>query len=197
MTSPEKKAHNIIKHLADYVLIWSGGGGDDLAKSPHMARISNSVYDDLCPDDPTCSHFGFYEGQVPTPMMAESLLYKLHRHNSIPGVRVDPKLFKEVFRSKYDMVRVFEVVGVSEASKEFTKNPANRKCDYEGSWHCKGQYPPALEKLLSRKKDFKQLEDFNVDRDEKSKKYHEDYMRRIHNQGPPSSPPTKRRPGGK
>jgi dolichyl-diphosphooligosaccharide---protein glycosyltransferase len=23
--------------------VWTGGGGDDLAKSPHMARIGNSV----------------------------------------------------------------------------------------------------------------------------------------------------------
>merc|ERR1719329_75443 len=62
LTSPEKRAHNIIKHMADYVLIWTGGGGDDLAKSPHMARIGNSVFDDICPDDPTCQNFGFYQG---------------------------------------------------------------------------------------------------------------------------------------
>eukprot|EP00463_Aulacantha_scolymantha_P004711 TRINITY_DN5853_c0_g1_i1.p1 TRINITY_DN5853_c0_g1~~TRINITY_DN5853_c0_g1_i1.p1 ORF type:complete len:316 (-),score=47.35 TRINITY_DN5853_c0_g1_i1:27-974(-) len=54
LTSPEKRAHKIIRHLADYVLIWVGGGGDDLAKSPHMARIGNSVFSDICPNDPTC-----------------------------------------------------------------------------------------------------------------------------------------------
>jgi dolichyl-diphosphooligosaccharide---protein glycosyltransferase len=27
----------IARHLADYVLVWAGGGGDDLAKSPHLA----------------------------------------------------------------------------------------------------------------------------------------------------------------
>ena len=57
--------HQVIRHLADYVLIWAGSGfhrnkrradvclllllgkgGDDVAKSPHMARIANSA---ACP----------------------------------------------------------------------------------------------------------------------------------------------------
>merc|ERR1719263_643332 len=59
LTNPEKKAWNIVRHLADYILVWTGGGGDDLAKSPHMARIANSVYPDLCPNDPACREFGF------------------------------------------------------------------------------------------------------------------------------------------
>jgi len=57
MTSPEKEAHRIARHLADYVLIWAGGGGDDLAKSPHLRRIANSVYSGLC-REPTCGGFG-------------------------------------------------------------------------------------------------------------------------------------------
>ena len=44
--------------MADYILVWSGGGGDDVAKSPHLARIANSVYRDMC-SDPVCSTFGF------------------------------------------------------------------------------------------------------------------------------------------
>merc|ERR1712161_151744 len=44
LTGPEKDAHRIARHLADYVLVWAGGGGDDLAKSPHLKRIANSVY---------------------------------------------------------------------------------------------------------------------------------------------------------
>ena len=55
----------MIRHLADYVLIWTGGGGDDLAKSPHMRRISNSVYRDICPGDPTCAEFGFMQACAP------------------------------------------------------------------------------------------------------------------------------------
>jgi hypothetical protein len=59
LTSPEKDAHRIARHLADYVLVWTGGGGDDVAKSPHLRRIANSVYRGLC-REPTCSDFGFY-----------------------------------------------------------------------------------------------------------------------------------------
>ena len=36
----------------------------------------NSVYPGHC-SDPTCSQFGFLSDRSPTPMMAESLLYKL------------------------------------------------------------------------------------------------------------------------
>ena len=55
LTSKEKRAHELIRHLADYVLVWAGGGGDDLAKSPHIARIGNSVYSDICgTKDPMC-----------------------------------------------------------------------------------------------------------------------------------------------
>jgi dolichyl-diphosphooligosaccharide--protein glycosyltransferase len=57
LTSPEKEAHRIARHLADYVLIWAGGGGDDLAKSPHLRRIANSVFPGLC-KEPTCRGFG-------------------------------------------------------------------------------------------------------------------------------------------
>ena len=43
-----------MRHLADYVLVWStrfaGNPGDDIAKSPHMARISGSVYKDIKPN---------------------------------------------------------------------------------------------------------------------------------------------------
>lgn len=59
LTAPEKEAHRIARHLADYVLVWAGGGGDDLAKSPHLRRIANSVYRGLC-KEPTCRDFGFY-----------------------------------------------------------------------------------------------------------------------------------------
>ncbi|KAH8061963.1 Oligosaccharyl transferase STT3 subunit [Aureococcus anophagefferens] len=119
LTSPEKSAHKIVRHLADYVLIWTGGGGDDLAKSPHMARIGNSVYRDICPDDPTCRSFGFLDRQgTPTAMMAESLLFKLHSHNQRPGVAADPNLFREVYTSRFNKVRIFKVMKVSKKSKD-------------------------------------------------------------------------------
>ena len=58
LTGPADEGYEIARHLADYVLVWAGGGGDDVAKSPHLARIAASVYRDMC-SDPVCSGFGF------------------------------------------------------------------------------------------------------------------------------------------
>ena len=44
LTAPQEEAHSYARHLADYVLVWAGGGGDDLAKSPHLARIGNAAF---------------------------------------------------------------------------------------------------------------------------------------------------------
>lgn len=167
LTNPEKKAYNIMRHLADYVLVWAGGHGDDMGKSPHLARIANSVFPDVCgEDDPTCRKFGFTQ-TGPTEMMAASFLYKAVKHN-MEGVRLDPKLFKEVHTTKYGLMRIFKVLGVSEESKNWIADPANRKCDAPGSWYCVGQYPPALSKLIAKRKNFAQLEDFNRKDGEKS-----------------------------
>jgi dolichyl-diphosphooligosaccharide--protein glycosyltransferase len=68
--------------------------------------------------------------------------------------------FKPVYQSKHGKVRIFKIQSVSKESKEWIKN--NRVCDAPGSWFCPGQYPPALQKILKEKKDFAQLEDFNV-----------------------------------
>merc|ERR1712151_219253 len=90
ITSPEKRAWNVIRHLADYVLVWAGGNGDDLAKSPHLARIGNSVFPEHCgDDDPLCHKFSFYQDGSPTPMMAESLLYQAVNHGVKQGVSID------------------------------------------------------------------------------------------------------------
>lgn len=181
LTAPEEEAHSLIRHLADYVLVWAGGGGDDLAKSPHLARIGNSVYPGHC-NDPTCSQFGFHQDRSPTPMMAQSLLYKLCQ-----GIGVNETYFKHAFSSKYGKVKIYKVRQVSKASKEWIADPKNRICDAEGSWYCTGQYPPALKSFIATRRDFKQLEDFNVKKDAHSQKYHEEYMRRMG--GAPSSRP--------
>jgi len=180
LTNPEKKAHNIIRHLADYVLLWSGGGGDDIAKSPHMARIANSVYSDVCLGDPTCSGFGVDQSGAPTKMMAESLLWILHGHNQKAGVQANPRLFKEAYTSKNNLVRIFKVVNISQESKDWAQNPENFKCDAPGSWYCEGQYPPALQKLTEKRKAFRQLEDFNAARgDQESEEYQKSYLERM------------------
>lgn len=28
LTMPEKEGHRVARHLADYILVWAGGGGD-------------------------------------------------------------------------------------------------------------------------------------------------------------------------
>lgn len=162
LTSDVKRAHNAIKHLADYVLVWGGGQRDDLGKSPHLARIGNSVFPDHCgDDDPKCMKFGFYANKVPTPMMEKSLLYKLVEHNNKEGVRVNEKLFKHVHTTKHGLLRIYEVQNVSQESKQWIADPKNRICDAPGSWYCVGQYPPALHKLISKRRNFAQIEDFN------------------------------------
>ena len=90
-------------------------------------------------------------------MMANSLLFKLHRNRVDPKVSVDPKRFKEVFMSEYGKVRIYEVVGVSKKSKNWSANHTNKLCDAEGSWYCEGQYPPALAPVLKKRKSFAQL----------------------------------------
>eukprot|EP00933_Yihiella_yeosuensis_P082631 TRINITY_DN9657_c0_g1_i1.p1 TRINITY_DN9657_c0_g1~~TRINITY_DN9657_c0_g1_i1.p1 ORF type:complete len:864 (-),score=125.24 TRINITY_DN9657_c0_g1_i1:240-2831(-) len=161
LTSPERKAWNAIRHLADYVLVWAGGGGDDLAKSPHLARIGNSVFPEHCgDDDPKCNKFSFYQDGRPTPMMAKSLLYKLVQ-NGEGDVKVNPKLFQEVHTTRFGLMRVYKVLNISQESKDWVADPKNRICDAPGSWYCVGQYPPALSELIAKRKNFAQLEDFN------------------------------------
>ena len=75
--------------------------------------------------------------------MAQSLLYKLV---SFQG-SVAKERFEEVYTSKYRKVRIYKVVNVSEKSKLWAADPANRLCDAPGSWYCPGQYPPALAKF--------------------------------------------------
>ena len=128
-----------------------------------MARIGNSVYHDICPGDPTCSQFGFYQGGQPTPMMEKSLLYRMCQHGT-PGIPpVNTKLFRHAFTSKYGKVHIFKILNVSLKSKKWIADPKNRICDAPGSWYCVGQYPPAIQWLIDKRKPFKQLEDFNVE----------------------------------
>ncbi|CBZ30664.1 oligosaccharyl transferase-like protein [Leishmania mexicana MHOM/GT/2001/U1103] len=176
LTSPVAEAHSLVRHMADYVLIWAGQSGD-LMKSPHMARIGNSVYHDICPNDPLCQQFGFYRNDYhrPTPMMRASLLYNLHEAGKTAGVKVDPSLFQEVYSSKYGLVRIFKVMNVSAESKKWVADPANRVCRPPGSWICPGQYPPAkeIQEMLAHRVSFDQ-----VDKDKKRKAtYHEEYIK--------------------
>ena len=93
--------------------------------------------------------------------MRESFLFKLHSHRMGPGIVADPNRFAEAYTSKYGKCRVYKLLSVSKESKAWVADPKNRICDAPGSWYCRGQYPPALQKVLAEKKDFSQLEDFN------------------------------------
>eukprot|EP00584_Thalassiosira_punctigera_P022138 CAMPEP_0172552596 /NCGR_PEP_ID=MMETSP1067-20121228/46223_1 /TAXON_ID=265564 ORGANISM="Thalassiosira punctigera, Strain Tpunct2005C2" /NCGR_SAMPLE_ID=MMETSP1067 /ASSEMBLY_ACC=CAM_ASM_000444 /LENGTH=960 /DNA_ID=CAMNT_0013340615 /DNA_START=110 /DNA_END=2995 /DNA_ORIENTATION=+ len=177
LTGSVEEGYQIARHLADYVLIWGGGGGDDLAKSPHLARIANSVYRDHCPGDVTCRQFGFVDRQgTPSAMMEESFLYALHSHRLKPGVIADPEKFEPVYRSKYGKVRIYKLLGVSRKSKRWVEQ--NRQCD-AGGWFCPGQYPPGLREILAKKKDFAQLEDFN--RGASDEQYQKEYFENLNN----------------
>jgi dolichyl-diphosphooligosaccharide--protein glycosyltransferase len=68
-----------------------------------------------------------------------------------------------------------QIQAVSQESKEWVEK--NRVCDAPGSWYCPGHYPPALEKVLKEKKDFKQLEDFN--RGEADEEYQRKYFENL------------------
>ena len=111
--------------------------------------------------------------------MRRSLLFNLHSHKIRPGVEADPNKFQEVFRSKYGKVRIFKLLGVSEESKKWVADPANRVCDVPGSWFCPGQYPPGLSEILAKKKDFSQLEDFNRKQDDEE--YQRAYFEALNN----------------
>eukprot|EP00798_Chlamydomonas_sp_ICE-L_P023012 gene23012-30203_t len=137
LTSSEQKAHRMIRHMADYVLVWAGGDGDDLGKSPHLARIATSNFPKHCGSDRSCQNFGFYGGiEQPTPMMAKSLLYKMTSNKQIPGVTLNRSLWEEV--------RIYKVKDVDMESRAWLADPANKLCDRPGSWYCPGQYPPAI-----------------------------------------------------
>jgi dolichyl-diphosphooligosaccharide--protein glycosyltransferase len=141
--------------------------------------LTSAVYRDHCPNDPTCQAFFMDGGGTPSPMMERSLMYRLHSHKIKPGVEAPPNKFQEVYRSTYGRVRIFKIIGISEESKKWVADPANRVCDAPGSWFCPGQYPPGLNKILSSKEDFRQLEDFNRESegdDDYQKQYMEDVL---------------------
>jgi len=114
--------------------------------------------------------------------MADSLLYQLVQHNIAPGVKVDENRFQHVYTTKFGKVRIYKVMSVSEKSKAWVADPKNRVCDAPGSWYCTGQYPPALKVLIDKRKNFAQLEDFNVgdaETKKRSEKYNKQYMARM------------------
>ena len=145
LSSPLREAHAIARHLADYILVWAGGGGkDDVGKSKHMARIANSVYHGHCAED-DCDQYGVFPGGKPSKMMRDSLVYGLCGRTAL-----DTNLFEEVYYSQNKRVRIVKVHQVSQESRAYAAEPSNRLCDAPGSWYCPGTYPPSLQALFNR-----------------------------------------------
>ena len=163
-----------------------------------MARIGNSIYHDFCPNDPTCQHFGFYQGGRPTPSMAKSLLYKLTTYGGDgrggQGTYLNTSRWEPAYTTKYGKVRIFKIKKVSQKSKNWVKNATNLLCDAPGSWYCPGQYPPAIKWLIDKRKPFRQLEDFNTGAmSAEEQKYNEEYHKRMAgDKSQPAGPPPPR-----
>eukprot|EP00392_Amoebophrya_sp_AT5.2_P010845 g10912.t1 len=142
ITSPVEESHIIMRHWADYVLVWNE---EDLSKATHMARIANSVYKGHCYDK-MCWQFG-WEGQgQPSKMMANSFVY----HATTGYQDNDPAFagrFKPVFQSKFGAVRIFKIAKSSMKSKRLAFDVNRWKCDAPGSWYCPGDYSGQLSKL--------------------------------------------------
>ena len=115
LTATEEKAHRVIRHLADYVLVWSGGGADDMAKSRTCSRreVHRTRHGTVDMHE-IQSKFGIDQYGRPTPLMAQSLLFKLV---SFQG-GVSKERFEEVYTSKYRKVRIYKVVNVSESPSD-------------------------------------------------------------------------------
>ena len=157
LCSPVTESHGVVRHLADYVLLWTGGGADDLAKSPWIARISNSVYDDVCPGDPLCAGFGFEPDGAPMPLMEQSTMHSLFRLSDASPQSVKDR-FERAFVSSNGLVSIYRVKDVSEESKLWVADPSNRSCPKSGKGYCQGRYPPGeeLQAVLRRAKNIGQ-----------------------------------------
>ncbi len=118
-------------------------------------------------------------GRAPSKQMEKSLVYQLVTSGLRQDVKVDPQKFKEVYRTKYGKVRVYKIMNIDKKSKSWAADPKNRKCDVEGGWFCRGQYPPALLPYLAEGKDFAQLEDFNRKGGEDTE-YQKQYIEALH-----------------
>jgi len=113
LSGPEKKSWNIMRHLADYVLVHAGQQETDLRISTHFARIGSSVFPDICgEDDPTCTKYGFMANHQPSPMMAQSFVYKAVKNDA--SAKLHPKLFQEVHSTQFGMIRIFKIMNVSQ-----------------------------------------------------------------------------------
>jgi dolichyl-diphosphooligosaccharide--protein glycosyltransferase len=152
LTGTEETGHRIARHLADYVLVWTtryaGMMGDDLAKSPHMARIASSVYKDIDASEYRMDH---RTGEA-TPMMEASLLYRLHNYRLNPEAKVKLEHFEEAYTTTNQMVRIYKVLDISEESRAFFAE--NRCSNLHLPCAQNRRYPPGLQEIIEKGKAF-------------------------------------------
>ena len=95
-------------------------------------------------------------------MMAESLVFNLVNHGLNPSTPpLPPKTFVEAYTSSHRMVRIYKIKNVSKESKKYCAENRGYQAWKKGITGFEA-YPPGLKKILANKKDFEQLEDFNV-----------------------------------
>ena len=116
-----------------------------------QARIAGSVFSDINPKDFYMSR----EGKA-SPMMEQSLLYRLHAYrlktvaDEATGKVVEElpegslEYFEEVYTTEHNMVRIYRVKDVSRKSKQWCADRVNRALDG------RGKYPPVLESILAK-----------------------------------------------
>ena len=123
LTSPVVTAHTLMRHLADYVLVWCGDDGD-IPKSQHMAAVAQSVYPGgVCSvSDPLCEEWGrrHQRGgeEEESPVMRRSFLWHAYYHGEQHGVTLDPQLFELVYESRHGLAKIFRVLDVSVESRQ-------------------------------------------------------------------------------
>ena len=141
LTSSEEEGYQMARHVADYVMVYRIEPMDDFAKLPKIGEIANSFFKDTCPNDPTCSVFSKQKADgAPVDRINNSLLNKLYHDSASKGSAVDKTKFEKVFESIHDIVCIYKILDVDEESKTWLEN--NRA------------YPPALEAILQKSRDF-------------------------------------------
>ena len=90
------EVHSVVKHLADYIITWVNGNGEDLAKLGVIASVANDTYPFVCGADAKCMKYHVPEerSRVISPWIKSSLVYKLARFRS--------KGNEDIFLSHYD-----------------------------------------------------------------------------------------------
>ena len=91
-------------------------------------------------------------------------------------ITVDENRFEHVFTSKYNKMRIWKILKVSEKSRQEIED--RRTCD-AGGWYCPSTYPKALDKLMAKKKDFAQVEDWNRKKSKDDEEYQKKYMAKM------------------